>query len=251
MNDKAKIAESDKQVEEVQERAKVVQWIDDLWEGAAWLIREYGGYIIWFLIVLVVWIFWYAFGASFLNKLICADAETCVELERMGQVGDLFGGINAFFAALAFAAVAYSSHLARKVYQSDRQHGQDALYMEQVKASYAWAYSAFTNDKETAPLNERESWLTTARHLIRAKQIESYIQSPAYQLIVEEQREYWRRRFSKAIQKIEQIPNLMRDYLPGLEPTSVKVVINFSHWHDERKDTIEWAETRGDRKSVV
>jgi len=64
-----------------------------------------------FAFVLTVWFLWGWAGAEFFADLKwpqqagSADGPTA----RLGQVGDLFGGINALFAALAFAGVALAA----------------------------------------------------------------------------------------------------------------------------------------------
>lgn len=230
---------------------------DRKYDRSAEFFTEYRAYLGWFLLVCLLWFAWYKWGVGWLQKGVCGGEAKCDKLEALGQVGDLFGGINALFAALAFAAVAYSSHLARKVYQSDRQHSQDALYVEQVKSSFEWAYKVFSDD-DTAkyPRQNREIWLTAARHLVRAQQIAENIESPVYKLIAEEQREYWRHKFLRLVTATEVAwPNQLHLYLmsdaPGrdgenvIEPISVKVILSFSRWNDERTDPINWVKEQG------
>jgi len=80
-----------------------------------------------FFLVVAIWLFWGIFGAEYLlkNRWPASDSLQSVastvasdvlpeaktsELERLGQVGDLFGGINALFAALAFAGVVVAAY---------------------------------------------------------------------------------------------------------------------------------------------
>ncbi|WP_149356393.1 hypothetical protein [Comamonas testosteroni] len=234
--------------EAAEPRQSGMSWADNKWEQGRRFFGEYAAYLILFGLVVALWILWYVWGADFLGRMVCAnqlDTDDCTKLTRLGQVGDLFGGVNALFAALAFAAVAYSSHLARKVYQSDREIEQDQIYAEQVKTSYEWAFAAFTNGIPSAPLNSREIWLTTARHLIRAEDIAEYIKTPAHKLIVEEHREHWRRKFLQVVQMLEGEQNLHKTYFPGIEATSAQVILNFTHWPEEREDPIDWAKEHG------
>jgi hypothetical protein len=61
--------------------------------------------------VILLWIWWWTHGIHIV-------AAKLVETQTLGQVGDLFGGINALFAAFAFAGVgvaAYYQHLSWKL----------------------------------------------------------------------------------------------------------------------------------------
>lgn len=64
-----------------------------------------------FAFVLTVWFLWGWAGAEFLADLKWPQPAGSSEgpTARLGQVGDLFGGINALFAALAFAGVALAA----------------------------------------------------------------------------------------------------------------------------------------------
>jgi hypothetical protein len=57
-------------------------------------------------LIATTWLLWGLYGAEFLSDFVDAS-----KLQSMGQVGDLFGGVNALFAALAFAGVAYASFM--------------------------------------------------------------------------------------------------------------------------------------------
>lgn len=61
-----------------------------------------------------MWLAWALDGASLIAGLTADNNE----LQRLGQAGDLFGGINALFAALAFAGVAVAAYFQ---WRSNRQ----------------------------------------------------------------------------------------------------------------------------------
>lgn len=54
------------------------------------------------------------------NKLPPVPPTTAITLEELGQVGDLFGGINALFGALAFIGVACAAYYQRQTFLQQR-----------------------------------------------------------------------------------------------------------------------------------
>jgi hypothetical protein len=75
-------------------------------------------------VVVTAWAAWLFFGAKFAHRVVAlpvaagASAPTVAEL---GQVGDLFGGINALFAALAAAGVFWAGYLQRRTLIETRE----------------------------------------------------------------------------------------------------------------------------------
>lgn len=83
-------------------------------------------------IVLMAWLMWPVFGARWIHGLVqppsaansvnpgasaptaCVPTESSAELSALGQVGDLFGGLNALFAAFAFVGVLWAGILQRQ-----------------------------------------------------------------------------------------------------------------------------------------
>jgi hypothetical protein len=85
------------------------------------------------LVGLAVFVFggWYAWGTYgvswFAAKLKLAGVDKD-SMTILGQMGDVFGGINALFAALAFAGVAIAAFSQHKTWQlAERQHTQQAF----------------------------------------------------------------------------------------------------------------------------
>lgn len=60
----------------------------------------------------------------------------------------------------------------------------------------AWLYNALTDSGENVPPRaDRLNWLTSARHILRAKRIQFQITYPTYITIADEMEEYWRHKF--------------------------------------------------------
>jgi hypothetical protein len=79
------------------------------------------------LVVFLAWLFWGLIGIKWLTQYWKPDAGNN-SLAEFGQVGDLFGGFNALFAALAFAGVAVAAYLQGKALKlAHEQHARQAF----------------------------------------------------------------------------------------------------------------------------
>lgn len=84
-----------------------------------------------FIVVLTLWVGWVVWGAKLLLGAVDPDAPRGVG--SLGQLGDLFGGINALFAAFAFAGVAiaaYYQHQSWKLLEESAKREQDRHTLE-------------------------------------------------------------------------------------------------------------------------
>lgn len=202
--------------------------------------------------VVLLWLAWSIYLAPLGVKYFCTASEDCQSLEKLGQLGDLFGGINALFAALAFAAVAVSTYQAARIYSLDRQMEHDAVYVNQVKLTYEWAHAAFTRSGESPPADNL-LWLDAARHLLRAKAIGALVKTEAYQVILAEHTEFWRRKFYLTLESLAKgqfmvSANYFGDYvrdgdfflrIPHVNGTAAKVVVAFAVWPENAPDPID------------
>jgi hypothetical protein len=73
------------------------------------------------LFALAIWAFWGLVGIRWFARFWHGNYGSPT-LEELGQVGDLFGGINALFAALAFSGVAVAAYMQRQ--ELDLAHEQ-------------------------------------------------------------------------------------------------------------------------------
>jgi Putative phage abortive infection protein len=62
------------------------------------------------VLAIAIWAAWGLYGAPFVARVWADPGDSSTTLARLGQAGDLFGGINALFAALAFAGVAIAAY---------------------------------------------------------------------------------------------------------------------------------------------
>ena len=66
------------------------------------------------LVVLLVWWFWAVYGVRRVYRAISPIGASAPGVTELGQVGDLFGGVNALFAALAVVGVFWAGYLQRR-----------------------------------------------------------------------------------------------------------------------------------------
>jgi hypothetical protein len=59
--------------------------------------------VVLFGLVIGLWALWWTWGVQFI-------ADRVADPQKLGQIGDLFGGVNALFAAFAFAGVAIAAY---------------------------------------------------------------------------------------------------------------------------------------------
>lgn len=143
--------------------------------------------------------------------------------------------------SIVIAYMTYRENL-RKI-NDDRLRERDKEYVGQFRASLEWAFDALAPDGPgKAPRADRLNWLTSARHILRAKKIRTLIQHSTYATIADEIEEHWRHRFYLALSHED-----LRDghyYMDrehptspeNIEVTSALVVVNFTNWKDGMVD---------------
>lgn len=200
------------------------------------------------LVVCLLWFLWGVLGVSLFKRWICPDTESCAAL---GQVGDVFGGVNALFAAIALAAVAYSTDASRRAFREEQRRNQDAEYLAQIRKSYGWAYAVLADEGVAANSEgHRLAWLTCARHLVRAAGLVKAIQKPTYKVLQAEEEEYWRHKFYQLLSGPKFSTGDFFSASTGsfsptsvanekIEVTSALVVVAFSAWKEGAADPLE------------
>lgn len=143
--------------------------------------------------------------------------------------------------------IAYRSYRANLTKQNDdRIRERDKELLLQVQKSFQWAYDVLTNEgKEVPPKANRLNWLTSARHLLRARRIADQISSETYRTVFEEIEEYWRHKFYIAL-SYEQLrswtyyadqSNL--SWPENIEISSALVILDFSNWKEGAPDPLK------------
>ena len=226
------------------------------WEDTKAFFRKHA-YGLWVVLAVTAlagaWYFWGVRGAEFFAETLCPHNSGCERIKNLGAVGDIFGGINAFFAAFALGAVALSTDQARRAYLREREWIRDEKYTEQVIASYKWAFDTLTDQGQSIPpLSDRMKWLVTARHLLRAEKIAKSISTLELKTILEEQKEFWRHQFHLALDHTELRTKTYFSGAPGgnspIYPTSALVIVDFSTW--KKTDSIDEVDEKPLRASL-
>ncbi|WP_410474517.1 hypothetical protein [Guyparkeria sp. TX1] len=155
----------------------------------------------------------------------------------------IFSGLT-----LLSIAVAYLSYRAsKKKQEADNRVKRDKEIADQASLSLRWAYDVLSDgaDENSAPLANRLSWLTSARHLIRYRWLRASIKTETQAVILAEQEEYWRHRFYVLLDhpelKSKQYYMNERDPLwpEKIDPTSALVIADFSNWPKEATDPLD------------
>lgn len=197
-----------------------------------------------FVSVLMLWGVWAGWGAPGVMKLLCPTEDAC---SRLGQVGDLFGGVNALFAGLAFAGLLMSIELTRRAASEEHRRAHDKEVFEQLCKCYEWAFMALKGKSLASgpPLADRLAWLNAARHIVRASKLAKEIGTPTFRMLQQENEEYWRFRFYELLNH----PSLGRaEYYSVPHPEenelehniylpSAVIIANFLTWNE--RDPIE------------
>jgi hypothetical protein len=81
---------------------------------------------------LVIWLLWAMFGVRAALVVIdfigAKDANEQFAVGRLGQAGDLFGGVNALFAAYAFVGVAIAAYFQQKTFLQIEEQQRQASF---------------------------------------------------------------------------------------------------------------------------
>jgi hypothetical protein len=125
----------------------------------------------------------------------------------------------------------------------NRRHTDDKELLEQLKQSMELAYECI-NNKNRMPSNNRNHWLTSARHITRYRQLKSSLKTGLFKTICDEKEEYWRNEFHKLLQGIEDISHFTAINLDTvdsekIEPMSAAIVYSMSTWPKDKPDPID------------
>lgn len=171
-----------------------------------------------FAVVSMVWLWWAFWGVGFFYDKFCSKGTNC---EVMGQIGDLFGGVNALFAGFAFACLVASMEATRRANARERGWARDIELLAQIRSTYEWAYKALFGEWPGALSGHAVGmeWKTASRHLLRAEALARELESETHKIIQQEYREYWRRMFYQQLDsRILGTNYYAEDHVPGSEP---------------------------------
>lgn len=125
----------------------------------------------------------------------------------------------------------------------DRNYAKDKELLEQLKQSMRLAYEA-VEDSNGLPTNIRTRWLTSARHIVRYRELKKSLKTQLYRTICDEQEEYWSNRFYTLLQGITKSSffgsiNSEEMEEEQIEPRSAALVYSMSVWPKDKPDPID------------
>ena len=105
------------------------------------------------------------------------------------------------------------------------------------------AYEAVAGESG-APSNIPLRWHTSARHIVRYRQMKSFLKTKLYKTICDEQEEYWRERFDALLQRITDsgffesinMDEMEKEYI---DPRSAALVYSMSVWRQGSPEPID------------
>jgi hypothetical protein len=167
-----------------------------------------------------------------------------------GAFGDYFGGVLSGPLALAgFLALLVTITQQRDLAKAEQQQINDQKYFEGSQKCLQRAFETFKPGEVSGPISSRLLWLTTARWLLSADALSKKIStaspalSEAYLLEVEHTRMLFdgflqpSNVHSVFAQRNFFTGEASRDGMP-LEERSVRVVLNFVKWPEEKIDAL-------------
>ena len=143
--------------------------------------------------------------------------------------------------SILLAFLGYRANI--KKVNDDRERDRDKELASQFQKSLQWAYEVLNDEgRSLPPKPDRLTWLTSARHLLRAKRLRLQIQSSTYGTVADELEEYWRHKFYVALANDElrswtYFANAKSpDWPENIEISSALVVVDFSNWKEGAAD---------------
>lgn len=145
---------------------------------------------------------------------------------------------------LVSISVAYLGYRANiKKVKDDRERDHDKELALQFQKSLQWAYEVLTDEgRSLPPRPDRLIWLTSARHLLRAKRLRQQIKGSTYGTVADEFEEYWRYKCYVALASDELrkwtyfASTENPDWPENIEISSALVVVDFSNWKENAAD---------------
>jgi len=128
----------------------------------------------------------------------------------------------------------------------DRHQTNDKDLLEQLKTSMKVAYDSISRDdgNDHFPISDRLKWFTSARHIMRYRELRSGLKTNLYKTICDEQEEFWRNNFYALLEKIDS--SSFFEYIDqdemveeNIEPRSAAIVLSFSTWKEGLEDPID------------
>lgn len=146
-------------------------------------------------LAVAVWFIWGFIGVQSFHAFICARLDDSCNngLSDLGAVGDIFGGVNALFAAMALLASVGALVHTRKTNDQERRLNHDGEFTKQIQNCYQWAFETIREDSGVT-LNAGR-WSEASLRLLNAELLFEALHSSVYKVIAAEHRRYWRHQF--------------------------------------------------------
>ena len=145
-------------------------------------------------------------------------------------------------AAFILSVISLSITLFKNI--KDRRYANDKELVEQLKQSLELAYKSLApNHNDSQPTNNRLQWLTSARHIVRYRELQLSLNTSLYKTICEEHEEYWRGKVYSLLAHIDRSSffesiNTEEMKEEEIDIRSAAIVYSFSVWKEGRPDPL-------------
>lgn len=152
------------------------------------------------------------------------------------------------FTLVSVLFVVLNYWLARNKAKLDAELTKDKEICDQAIKALERAFLTLTGKRGTAeaPEPSRLNWLTTARLLIKFKELKALLKTDLYNLICSEHEEHWRHQFYLCIKHNELLSTSYyqnKETLPisseNIDPRSALIIANFTQWPHGLDDPID------------
>jgi hypothetical protein len=152
------------------------------------------------------------------------------------------------FTLISVLFVVLNYWLARNKAKSDAELSKEKEICDQAVKAIERAFSSLTGEKEAkeAPEPNRLNWLTSARLILKFKELKSLLKTDLYKLICSEHEEHWRHQFYLCLSHSELLSTLYyqdKKMLPNsrenIDPRSALIIANFTQWPPGLDDPID------------
>lgn len=144
------------------------------------------------------------------------------------------------FTLVSVLFVVLNYWLSRKKAKTDAIESRDKGICEQAIISLERAYNSLMNGKSdySMPEPNRLNWLTSARQIMKFKQLESMLETDLYKLICSEHEEHWKHEFYLSF---KDDPFLLPTYFKtnNIHLKSALIIMNFKQWSPDVTDPLD------------
>lgn len=199
-----------------------------------------------FLLGILVTLIFFVYFAPFVPPIPFLQTvhSNLPTIQAAGSIAVACSALVAFFV--------YRSTVKRNIYEDERRASEK--YLSESISLIEKSFSIFTDSGAniSPPINDRLTWLSTARMIIRFKSMKSKIKIAEHSAIADEHEEYWRLRYYTLLRDNRE--NFTLSYLQPsgdrygrdtISRKSIAIIFDFARWRKENVDPLDSIDDKG------